>query len=188
MTIFSIVLIAFGLSMDACAVSVSCGIACQDTKLKHAFKAAFFFGTFQAIMPLIGYYAGRAVYEYISHIDHWISFIMLTVIGGRMIYSALKGNEDDKTEFEKNPFSNKSILMLAVATSIDALAVGVSFALADADIFVSVAIIGGITFLLSFLSVLLGKKVGKMFQSKAEFTGGIILVLIGLKILLDSII
>jgi len=184
LTILSIILLGTALSMDACAVSISCGIYCRDTKYRHAFKAAAFFGAFQMLMPLAGYYAGRVVYDYISHIAPWIAFILLALIGAHMIYSAVKCRKKEQEVDRKLSFSFKALLILAVATSIDALAAGVSFALVNVDILMSVALIGSITFLLSFLSVLMGKKVGKLFGWRAEFVGGLILFSIGLKILL----
>lgn len=189
MSIYVVLLLGFGLSMDACAVAMSCGIVGRELKYRHVLKAAAFFGISQALMPLIGYYAGHAVYVYISRGADWIAFMLLSLIGVHMIVSAIKGGKGKEQKGNVNPFSNQSMFLLAVLTSLDALAVGVSFAiLGKVNIFICATLIGGITFILSFLSVLIGKKLGKRFQSKAEFLGGVILILIGLKTLLNIII
>ncbi|MCI5893645.1 MAG: manganese efflux pump MntP family protein [Clostridiales bacterium] len=182
---FEIILIAIGLAMDAFAVSVCKGLKMTEKiDYKYAFIIAFFFGFFQAIMPLIGWIAGKQFEAYITSIDHWIAFVLLVFIGGKMIYEAL-GNEDDSSSEIK--YDLKEITMLAVATSIDALAVGISFAFLDINIVPSVICIGIITFVLSVVGVIIGNKFGVRFKRNAEVSGGIILILIGVKILLNGL-
>ncbi|OCN00395.1 hypothetical protein A7X67_16145 [Clostridium sp. W14A] len=184
MSVFAVLLLGLGLATDACAVAMSCGIAGREFKYRHALKAAAFFGISQALMPLIGYYAARAVYIYISRAANNVAFALLALIGVHMIVSAIKKDRGKEGTGNANPFSNRSMLLLAVLTSLDALAVGVSFALVKEDILICAALIGGVTFFLSFFSVLLGKKLGKLFQRKAEVFGGIILIAVGFEILL----
>ena len=180
MSIISILMIGLGLAMDALAVSITIGInSNKKSKIKMAFKAALFFGAFQAIMPFIGWAVGRNFTKYIEMMDHWIAFILLAIIGGKMIYEALKGEESE----EEKTYSNKTLLILAIATSIDALAVGISFAFLNVNIF-----IGIVTAVLSFIAVYIGEKLGEMFKSKAEIFGGVVLILIGLKILIEHLL
>ncbi|MHB1315360.1 MAG: manganese efflux pump MntP [Christensenellales bacterium] len=187
MNILSILLVGTGLSMDACAVAVSCGIAQKHIHVSQALKTAAFFGFFQGFMPLVGYYAGHLVYGYVSCATHWIAFLLLEIIGGRMIYSALMGKcEDDMAD--KNLTSTRTLLSLAIATSIDAFAVGVSFAMINVNIYFSVALIAMITFVLSYFCVMLGKKMGMLFQNKAEFVGGTMIMLIGVRILAEGLL
>lgn len=184
MDIISIFLIAVGLSMDAFAVSVSNGIILKEVHIKQATKTGFFFGVFQAVMPIIGWFAGMTFSNYITSFDHWIAFILLAFIGGNMIYEALK---DDEQDDDKDPNSTKVLLIMAVATSIDALAVGISFAMVDTNIWIPAIIIGCTTFIISTVGVFIGKKVGDLFKKRAEIFGGIILILIGLKILIEHL-
>jgi putative Mn2+ efflux pump MntP len=186
MDYISVIVIAVGLSMDAFAVSMTSGCVMKKLKVKYALRMALFFGGFQAIMPVIGWLAGSALKRYIENIDHWIAFGLLAVIGIKMI---LEASVFDKDEEEKNN-GNDSILLLlglSVATSIDALAVGVTFSLLNANIFISSGIIGLITFTLSYLGVFFGCKFGSIFKKKVEILGGVVLILIGLKILLEHL-
>ena len=182
MNIWEIFLVAVGLSMDAFAVAVCKGLKMQRINPKQTSIIALFFGGFQALMPLIGYFLGKQFEQYIVSIDHWITFVLLGIIGGKMIYESFKKDEDDN-----GGFSIKEIFVLAIATSIDALAVGITFAFLQVNIAISVSLIGIITFTLSAAGVFIGHKFGEKYKSKAEFTGGLILILIGLKILLEHL-
>ena len=161
MSVISVLMIGLGLAMDALAVSITIGInSNKKSKIKMAFKAGLFFGVFQAIMPFIGWAVGRNFTKYIEMMDHWIAFILLAIIGGKMIYEALKGEESE----EEKIYSNKTLLILAIATSIDALAVGISFAFLNVNILSSILIIGVVTAILSFIAVYIGEKLGEMFK------------------------
>ncbi len=181
-------LIGVGLSMDAFAVSVCKGLNMREKiNYKHAFIIALFFGGFQALMPAIGYFLGRNFEKYITAFDHWIAFVLLAFIGIKMIIDAVKEwNCEDKAE-DNDRLDIKELFMLAVATSIDALAVGITFAFLQVSIGAAVSIIGVTTFVLSIVGVVIGNKFGSRYKSKAELAGGIILVLIGLKILLEHL-
>ena len=183
MTIWEIFLIAVGLSMDAFAVAVCKGLKMPKINKKQTALIALFFGGFQGLMPLIGYFLGKQFEQYIVSVDHWITFVLLGFIGGKMIYESFKKDDED----EDKPFNIKELFVLAIATSIDALAVGITFAFLQVNIAVSVAFIGVITFILSAIGVFIGHKFGEKYKSKAEFAGGLILVLIGLKILLEHL-
>lgn len=178
-----IVLIAIALSMDACAVSICKGLKMKNIDYKYSLLIAFFFGGFQGLMPLIGWVLGKQFEKYIISVDHWVAFILLAVIGGKMIWEAW-GNEEDNTCIS---YDVKEIVVLAIATSIDALAVGITFAFLETSILADITIIGVITFLLSFAGVFIGNKFGMKYKSKAEFMGGLILILIGFKILLEHL-
>lgn len=182
MNVWEIFLVAVGLSMDAFAVAVCKGLKMPKINPKQTGIIALFFGGFQALMPLIGYFLGKQFEQYIVSIDHWITFILLGIIGGKMIYESFKKDEDNN-----GGFSIKEIFVLAIATSIDALAVGITFAFLQVNIAISVSLIGIITFVLSGFGVFIGHKFGEKYKSKAEFTGGLILILIGLKILLEHL-
>lgn len=185
MGFISIFMTGIGLSMDAFAVSVAKGMTIKKNQLKMALKISLFFGGFQAIMPMIGWFAGSYFKEYIQAFDHWIAFILLGFIGGKMIYESFKG-EDEEAD-EENELSYKNLTILAIATSIDALAVGISFALFEVSIVWAALIIGITTFILCMFAVLLGKKLGALCQKYAELIGGVILVIIGLKILIEHL-
>lgn len=180
-------LIGVGLSMDAFAVAICKGLNMRGKiNFKHAAIIALFFGGFQAIMPLIGYFLGIGFEKYITRIDHWIAFILLCFIGGKMIVEAIKEwNEVDKQEEDR--LDIKELFILAVATSIDALAVGITFAFLNVNIWSAISIIGTTTFVISIIGVVIGNKFGSKYKSKAELVGGIILVLIGAKILLEHL-
>lgn len=180
-------LIAVGLSMDAFAVSICKGLKMQRFNLRHAGAIALAFGGFQALMPVIGWLLGKQFESYITGIDHWIAFGLLAVIGGKMAVESFKKDEEDDDSEEKEKLDVKELLVLAVATSIDALAVGITFAFLQVSIAPAVSLIGVTTFVLSAGGVFIGHKFGAKFKSKAELAGGIILILIGLKILLEHL-
>ena len=180
----TIVFIAFGLAMDAFAVSITSGITIKHLKINNAIKIAAFFGLFQAIMPLIGWLAGFSLGDFISGIDHWIAFGLLSLIGCKMIYESTKMEADEK---EVNPLNIYMLLILSIATSIDALAVGISFSFLKVSIALPVIVIGSITFLLSVLGVFVGNRSGHFFEGKIEIVGGFILIGIGIKILIEHL-
>lgn len=184
MRLTELILIAVGLSMDAFAVSVCKGLATTEVTKKHCLLAGIWFGGFQGLMPAVGYFLGSAFEKYIVNFDHWIAFFLLVLIGGNMIKEAFSKEEENTNA----SFAPKSMFVLAIATSIDALAVGVTFALLpDVNIFSAVGLIGGITFVLSAIGVKVGNVFGAKYKSKAELSGGVILILIGLKILLEHL-
>lgn len=184
MSILELLALAIGLSMDAFAVSVCKGLSLGEINEKHMCIAGAWFGGFQALMPAIGFFLGRFFSDYITKYDHWIAFVLLAIIGGNMIKDAF-----DKEEELDASMTVNSMFLLAVATSIDALAVGVTFAFLGigTKIIPAVGFIGGITFILSAIGVKIGSIFGTKYKSKAEFVGGIILTMIGLKILLEGI-
>ena len=183
MDITSIFFLAVGLAMDAFSVSITRGMLLK-CNFKYAFTIALFFGGFQALMPVLGWLAGEQLAVIVSQWAPWIAFLLLLLIGGKMIYEGIFKDEDEKL---CQIFSIKDILILSVATSIDAFAVGVTFAFLNTNILLPVIIIGLVTFGLSFLGVYIGKKVGHLFEGKIEILGGIILIGIGFKILLDHL-
>ncbi|MBN2271240.1 MAG: manganese efflux pump [Sedimentisphaerales bacterium] len=180
--LITIIIIAVGLAMDALAVSIVSGAAYRQLHVKHALRIALFFGAFQAVMPLIGSLAGLTLKGHIARYDHWIAFGLLTAIGAKMIYESFKIKEAEK---KFDPTSLITLLALAVATSIDALAVGITLSLITKSIIIAVTIIGVITFALSYLGVAIGKRFGHFFESKIEILGGAILIAIAVKILLQ---
>src|SRR4030043_1501185 len=177
MDTLSLLLIAFGLAMDAFAVSISNGITLKHQRTTHALRIGIFFGSFQALMPLIGWSAGLTLRDLISGVDHWIAFGLLSLIGCKMIYESTK-IRDDKEIRSLNVFV---LLLLSIATSIDALAVGLSFAFLKIAIVTPIIIIGVVTFVLSFFGVLVGNRLGHFFEKKMEMLGGLILIGIGAK-------
>lgn len=183
MNLYEIILISIGLAMDAFAVSICKGLSMKKINWKSTIIIAIYFGLFQAIMPVFGYLLGSSFSVIVQKLDHWIAFILLAIIGGNMI----KESKDDETEKRNDKVDFKTMILLAIATSIDALAVGVTFAFFEVNIFLSIIIIGLITFSLSFVGVIIGNKFGDKFQNKAEFIGGMILIIIGLKILLEHL-
>lgn len=179
-------LIAIGLSMDAFAVAVCKGIKMQKLNIKQTAIISLFFGGFQALMPFIGWAIGTGFEKYIKSVDHWIAFFLLAFIGGKMDYESFKAEDVEDSGF----FDLKELTVMAIATSIDALAVGIAFATLSMkllDISLAVLLIGVTTFVLSALGVFIGHKFGASFKNKAELAGGIILILIGLKILLEHL-
>ncbi len=178
-------IIAVGLSMDAFAVAVCKGLSVYKLKGKHIFLTGLWFGGFQGLMPLIGYFLGSTFEKHITPIDHWIAFVLLGLIGINMIKEGLSKEEENG---EDASFSIKTMFVMAVATSIDALAVGITFALLpDVNITVAVLFIGVITFTLSCVGIKIGNVFGAKFKSKAEIAGGVILVLMGTKILFEHL-
>ncbi len=180
--LITVFLTGIALSMDAFAVAICKGLKMPKLNLKHTALIALFFGGFQAIMPLIGWFLGVSLRSYIESVDHWIAFILLAFIGGRMIYESLQQDEDNDGGFDI-----KELFVLAVATSIDALAVGIAFAIDKINILPAILIIGITTFVLSALGVIIGHRFGAVYKNKAEFAGGVILILIGFKILLEHL-
>ena len=185
MNTFSLIFIAIGLAMDAFAVSIASGFAVRKLHFSYAMKIAFLFGLFQGIMPVIGWLAGSGLSEYISAIDHWIAFGLLSFVGGKMIYESTVFCEGD--ECDKDPKRIYVLLSLAIATSIDALAVGLTLSFININIATPALIIGAITFALSLAGVYIGDKVGHFFESKIEIIGGVMLIGIGIKILIDHL-
>ncbi len=184
MGIAELFLIAVGLSMDAFAVSVCKGMAMRRMRWGQGTAIAVSFGFFQAMMPVLGWLLGRQFESYITSIDHWIAFVLLGLIGGKMIWDAF--HEEEASGVEER-FSWKELLVLSVATSIDAMAVGVTFAFLQVDILPAVTLIGCTTCVLSLMSVCIGRKFGGALKSKSALAGGVILCLIGLKILLEHL-
>ena len=183
MSLLELFLLAVGLSMDAFAVSVCKGLSVERVKRSNILACGAYFGGFQALMPLIGYLLGARFQSMIESVDHWIAFVLLLLLGVNMIREAL-GDDDETLDAS---FGVKTMLMLAVATSIDALAVGVTFAFLSVNIVPAVCFIGAVTFILSALGVKLGGVFGMKWKRRAELAGGAILVLIGLKILLEHL-
>jgi len=180
----TVLLTGIGLAMDAFAVAVCKGLKMQKLNYKQMGLIALFFGGFQALMPLIGWILGKGFEAYIKSIDHWVAFGLLLFIGGKMAYESFKSDDDEEC---CSKFDIKELLIMAIATSIDALAVGIAFALKEINIFVAIAVIGIVTFIISALGVFIGHKFGAVYKSKAELAGGIILMLIGTKILLEDL-
>jgi putative Mn2+ efflux pump MntP len=183
MQLYQIVFIAVGLAADAFAVSVSSGAIIEKLRLRHVLRIAFFFGAFQAIMPWIGWKIGNLASDLIRAIDHWLAFVILCIIGGKMVYESFLLKEE--AEKAINPLNFYVLLSLAVATSIDALAVGVTFSFLDLSIYEPVLIIGAVTFLLSLAGTYLGDYFGHIFENRIEMAGGLILIAIGCKILIE---
>ena len=184
MHLITIIFIAFGLAMDAFAVSIASGIAIKNLSINKALKISLSFGLFQAFMPVIGWLAGLSLIDLISKIDHWVAFGLLALVGCKMIYESFKIEEAEKAF---DPLNFYVLLLLSIATSIDALAVGLSFAILKVIIVRPVIIIGIVTFVLSLLGVFIGKKVGHFFEKKIEILGGIILIGIGITILIEHL-
>jgi putative Mn2+ efflux pump MntP len=185
MGFLEIMIIAIGLSMDAFAVSITLGLSVTKPKIQEWLIPGIFFGFFQALMPFIGYVVGMYFADIISNLDHWVAFVLLGCIGGKMIKESF--SKDDE-KINKNVFHCIPMLLLAIATSIDALAAGIPFALFKINIFKAVAITGITTFCISIAGVKIGNRFGIRFKSKAELSGGIILVLLGLKILIEHLV
>lgn len=205
MGIAELFLLALGLAMDAFAVSICKGLATKKLEIKHMCIAGLWFGGFQALMPIIGYYLGSTFAGYITKIDHWIAFVLLVFIGLNMIKEAVEkpkcttgecqngqcsiddnSNSYNNESIKKgNPFGVKTMFIMAVATSIDALAVGVTFAFLNVNLWVAVTFIGVVTFIMSAVGIKIGNVFGDKYKSKAELAGGIILILLGVKILVE---
>lgn len=183
MSLIELFILAVGLSMDAFAVSICKGLSMQKVTIKKYLTIGLYFGIFQAGMPILGYALGVQFKDYITSIDHWIAFILLGVIGINMIREAMNKEEDTCND----SLDTKTMLLLAIATSIDALAVGITFAFLSVDIVPAVSFIGITTFILSMIGVKIGHIFGEKFKAKAELAGGLILILMGLKILLEHL-
>lgn len=183
MSLIELFILAVGLSMDAFAVSICKGLSMQKVTIKKYLTIGLYFGIFQAGMPILGYALGVQFKDYITSIDHWIAFILLGVIGINMIREAMNKEEDTCND----SLDTKTMLLLAIATSIDALAVGITFAFLSVDIVPAVSFIGITTFILSMIGIKIGHIFGEKFKAKAELAGGIILILMGLKILFEHL-
>lgn len=183
MGMIELFLLGVGLSMDAFAVSICKGLGVKEVKSKHMLCCGLWFGGFQALMPLIGYLLGSAFESYITKIDHWIAFVLLVFIGVNMIREALSDEEEQTSA----SFSFKTMLFMAIATSIDALAVGITFAFLGVNIGMALTLIGCTTFVFSAAGVKIGNVFGKKYQAKAEIVGGVILIAIGCKILMEHL-
>ena len=184
MHFLEILAIALGLAMDAFAVSVTSGVTIKRLDFRNSMKIALSFGLFQAIMPLLGWLAGISLQKYIQDFDHWVALVLLSFVGIKMIYESFTMKNEEK---DAGMMSGQVLLMLSIATSIDALAVGMTFAFLDVAIVFPVIIIGLVTFLLSLTGIFLGKRFGNLFQSKIEIAGGLILIGIGIKIVIDHL-
>lgn len=183
MSLFGIIILSIGLGMDAFAVSVCKGVSFKKSNLKKSIIVASYMGIFQAIMPVIGYFLGMSFADKITSIDHWLAFALLFVIGIKMIKEALSTEKEvinDNVDF-------KEMIILAIATSIDALAVGITFAFLNVNLWLAVSLIGMITFLLCFVGTKIGSIFGDKYENKAELAGGLILILLGVKIVLEHL-
>jgi len=185
MELLTIIVMAVALAMDAFVVSIVSGAAYKQLHVKHALRMALFFGGFQAIMPLIGSLAGLTLKDYILFCDHWIAFALLSAVGGKMIYESFKIKSVEENLDPSNIFV---LLVLSVATSIDALVIGITLSLITSSIALAVIIIGTVTFGLSYLGVFIGKRFGHFFENKIEAVGGLILIGIGVKILIEHML
>ena len=187
MSIVELFLIGVGLSMDAFAVAVCQGLCMPKLNLRQGGVIALYFGGFQALMPLIGWFLGSQFAGYIQSFDHWVAFVLLALIGGNMVREALSPEEEGTSCAVNSKLDHKKLFMMAVATSIDALAIGVAFAFMDVLILPAVSLIGCTTFCLSLVGVVVGNFFGSRYKKRAELTGGIILILLGVKILLEHL-
>jgi len=185
MEITTIFLLAVSLAMDAFAVSVTSGLTMGKFRLESALRISLFFGGFQAVMPIIGFFAGLNIRAYIAEFDHWVAFGLLSLVGAKMIYEAVFNHENTE---KMNPEHLPTLLVLSVATSIDALAVGFSLSLLQEGIIAAAAVIGIVTFVISFIGVAMGKYTGRLFGNKIEVLGGVILIGIGIKILFEHLL
>ena len=183
MGLLDLFITAVALSMDAFAVSVSKGLSVKRVRLKHGLITGAYFGGFQALMPLLGFFLASSFADYIRRFDHWIAFGLLALIGANMLREALSGEDEEMND----SFSFKTMLPLAIATSIDALATGVSFAVTDTNIWLAIALVGATTFAFSAAGVKIGNVFGAKYKSKAELAGGLILILMGAKILIEHL-
>ncbi len=187
MDFVELLLIGVGLSMDAFAVAICKGLGMSRLNMKQAAVIALFFGAFQAIMPFIGWAAGSWLADLITPIDHWVAFVLLAFVGGKMLWDAFHEQDDDDPDEMDAKLDLKELLMLAIATSIDALAVGITFAFLQVSIVPSITIIGCTTFVISFAGVAVGHIFGARFEKPATIVGGVVLILIGVKILLEHL-
>lgn len=183
MSIIEIVLIGISLAMDAFAVSICKGLSVKKMSYKNAFLCGIYFGLFQAVMPLLGFFLGSSFKNIVEKIDHWIAFALLLLIGLNMIKEAFSKEENIKND----DMSFKTMILLAIATSIDALAVGITFSFLEVNVLLAITIIGIITFAISFAGVKIGNAFGSKYENKSKIFGGLVLILIGLKILLEHL-
>lgn len=186
MNIISIIILSIGLSMDTFAVSITSGFTIRELKIKKILTISLCFSFFQAFMPVIGWLAGLGLKIYIMAIDHWIAFFLLSLIGLKMIYEGIKKRNENK-ENKKTEMNILNLIGLSIATSIDALVIGISFAFMDTSIILSILIIGLVTFLFSISGIYIGKLYGQKIDKKIEIIGGLILIGLGTKILLEHI-
>jgi putative Mn2+ efflux pump MntP len=186
MSLLEIIFIAIALSMDAFAVSITLGLSAVKPKIKEILLPGIYFGLFQAFMPIIGYFSSIYFADRISKFDHWVAFILLGIIGGKMVKDSF-AKEEDKNITPKT-FQFMKMIVLAVVTSIDALAIGITFAIFKVNIFLAIIITGSITFLVSMVGVKIGNIFGLKYKSKAEFIAGAILALLGIKILIEHLV
>ncbi len=184
MGFIELLLISVGLAMDAFAVSVGKGMTLKRVRPRHALTAGVWFGVFQGLMPLIGYFVGQSFAEYVVSVDHWIAFGLLTLIGVNMIREAMSGEEEEEVD---GSFGVRTMLVMAIATSIDALAVGISMAFLNVNIWFSAAVICVVTLIISAMGVYLGSAFGTRLGSKAGIVGGVILIAIGIKIVVEHV-
>ena len=185
MPFITIIVIAVGLAMDALAVSIVSGATFRELKIRHALRIALFFGGFQALMPLAGSLAGLTLKRHMASYDHWVAFVLLGAVGAKMIYESFKIEPADRV---RDPSNLLTLLVLSVATSIDALAIGVTLSLITSSIVAAAAIIGLVTFVLSYMGVVIGKRFGHFFENKIEIAGGLVLIAIGVKILAEHVL
>lgn len=179
----TLLILAVALAMDSVAVSIAIGSKYKELLVSKALFAAAVFGFFQGAMPVAGYFIGITFAEYVQAFDHWIAFVLLVGLGGKMLYEAYQNEFDD----EVTDLSNKTLVTLGIATSIDAMAIGVTFAFLQTDIFTAASVIALVTFILCVVAVYIGKKLGSLLESKAEMLGGVILIGLGCKILAEHL-
>jgi putative Mn2+ efflux pump MntP len=182
----SLLALALALAMDAFAVAIVAGLSISPMTRRHVFRLAFHFGLFQALMPLIGWSAGTAVYKYIADFDHWVAFGLLSFVGARMIRSSFHGEEEKRAR--KDPTSGWDLVILSVATSIDALAVGLTLAMIGSRILVPALVIGIVAGVITVLGMVLGRKIGILWGRRVEAAGGVVLIAIGVRILLQHLL
>jgi len=182
MSLLEIIIVAVALSMDTFAVAIALGLSVKKLKIKEVLMPAIYFGFFQAVMPLVGYFAGVNFASRIQSVDHWVAFALLGLVGGKMIKDSFS-----KKKTEAAPFRFHAMLLLAAATSVDALAIGITFAFLEVNIFKAVIIVGSITFAITAIGVKIGNAFGAKFKSKAEFLGGAVFIILGVKILLEHL-
>lgn len=185
MDILTLLGLALALAVDAFAVALAAGAVIDPLAERRWFRLSFHFGLFQALMPIIGWFAERYIHQWIGSYDHWIAFGLLVLVGGRMIIEALK--EDEEKEFIRDPTRGVTLVMLSIATSIDALAVGFSLAMLNVSIWFPALVIGMVAALLTVVGMVLGRRIGDIWGSRVEIVGGIVLCLIGLKILIEHL-
>jgi len=182
---FSLLAVALALAMDAFAVAIVAGLTLSPLTKRHVFRLSFHFGLFQALMPLIGWTAGTAVYRYIADVDHWVAFGLLSFVGGRMIFASFQSDEEARAG--RDPTSGWDLVILSVATSIDALAVGLSLAMLGLRILIPALVIGIVAGVITVLGMVLGRKIGTLWGRRVEAAGGVVLIAIGVRILLQHI-